>query len=172
MGSPIFYAFTVVEKTNSPSAAVREPIVFAFDAEFRSGHFNRCACPLFSFFVFFVYRDILEAAQAGEKKTLQNLVERAKKLKLLKLTKVAGGVSLVLSAGSAYAGFQKDGTAGAVEAIGKDVSMQEEIGWVIMLPNNMVYRDWLKIDPDKPFDVLVDECLDKRLNGAGVSPVK
>ena len=76
------------------------------------------------------------------------------------------------SAGSAYAGFQRDGTAGAVEAIGKDVSMQEEIGWVIMLPNNMVYRDWLKIDPDKPFDVLVDECLDKRLNGAGVSPVK
>ena len=50
--------------------------------------------------------------------------------------------------------------------------MQEEIGWVIMLPNNMVYRDWLKIDPDKPFEVLVDECLDKRLNGAGVSPVK
>ena len=359
MGSPIFYAFTVVEKTNSPSAAVREPIVFAFDAEFRSGHFNRCACPLFSLCTgdanlyryvgnkptmstdpsgldehlaglplhgstgywfspdgkrhgpeyrgngwfspfakaydstkhkspwfmadpadtskdlrvryqngspnfnrwvkhttvngkyqpisvlitldnrqnltdggrrkadyaaadkefqrisgiddwkrtpeytwhhqtidpktgsgqmilvdtkvhsvadhwgpYSLYRDILEAAQAGEKKTLQNLVERAKKLKLLKLTKVAGGVSLVLSAGSAYAGFQKDGTAGAVEAIGKDVSMQEEIGWVIMLPNNMVYRDWLKIDPDKPFDVLVDECLDKRLNGAGVSPVK
>ena len=26
----------------------------------------------------------------------------------------------------------KDGTAGAVEAIGKDVSMQEEIGWVII----------------------------------------
>jgi hypothetical protein len=119
-----------------------------------------------------LYQNILEAAQAGDKKTFQTLVERAKKLKLLRLTKVAGGVSLVLSAGSAYAGFQKDGTAGAVEAIGKDVSMQEEIGWVIMLPNNMVYRDWLKIDPDKPFDVLVDECLDKRLNGAGVSPVK
>jgi RHS repeat-associated protein len=111
-----------------------------------------------------LYQNILEAAQAGDKKTFQTLVERAKKLKLLRLTKVAGGVSLVLSAGSAYAGFQKDGTAGAVEAIGKDVSMQEEIGWVIMLPNNMVYRDWLKIDPDKPFDVLVDECLDKRLN--------
>ncbi|MFO0085622.1 MAG: RHS repeat-associated core domain-containing protein [Pirellula sp.] len=119
-----------------------------------------------------LYQNILEAAQAGDKKTFQTLVERAKKLNLLRLTKVAGGVSLVLSAGSAYAGFQKDGTAGAVEAIGKDVSMQEEIGWVIMLPNNMVYRDWLKIDPDKPFDVLVDECLDKRLNGAGVSPVK
>jgi hypothetical protein len=30
----------------SPSAAVREPIASAFGAEFRSGHLNRCACPL------------------------------------------------------------------------------------------------------------------------------
>ena len=44
-----FDAFAVVEKTNSPSDAVREPIVFAFDAEFRSGHLNRYACPFLSF---------------------------------------------------------------------------------------------------------------------------
>ena len=99
-------------------------------------------------------------------------MERAKSLNLVRLTKVVGGVYLIFSASTAYAGFQQGGIGGSVEAIGKDVSMQEEIGWAIMLPNNMIYRDWLGMDPNRPFEEDVQKCLDMRLQGAGVTPVK
>ena len=119
-----------------------------------------------------LYRDLLIAAEAGDRKTVKLLMERAKSLNLVRLTKVVGGVSLIFSASSAYAGFQQGGICGSVEAIGKDVSMQEEIGWAIMLPNNLIYRDWLDMDPNRPFEEDVQRSLDMRLQGAGVAPVK
>jgi RHS repeat-associated protein len=100
-----------------------------------------------------VYRDLQLALQRKDKKAMTELLERASAFKTLRMVKLAaGGVGIIFTAQSAYGGFQKDGTWGAVEAAGKDITCQEELGHAIYIPNEFVYGTALGIDPDSTWD--------------------